>query len=126
MAERCQAETKGGKPCGATVVADGMCAWHAPSWEARRRQWSSKGGAARSNRARARRQLGEAMTLQEVQVLLGVALRAVLAGKLTPNVAGAAASLARAMTTVATASEFEARLIELEKAAGIERGRFPA
>jgi len=122
MAERCQAVAKNGKPCGATVVADGMCAWHAPSWEAKRRQWSAKGGAARSNKNRVRKQLpANVMSTVELRGLLGTVLKAVVAGRLEPGIGNASANLARALNELAKTSELEERLTALEAAAGIGR-----
>ncbi len=120
-AERCQAITKSGSPCGATPVpGDTLCAWHSPAWAEKRRQWSKKGGAARSNRARAAKRLpAESLTLAEVQGLLSVALKGVLAGRIEPGVANAVANVARTMTTVAEAGELEERIRELEEAAGL-------
>ncbi len=120
-AERCQAITKGGSPCGATPVpGDTRCAWHSPSWTEKRREWSKKGGASRSNKARAAKALGpEPMTLRELHVLLGVTVRGTLAGRVEPNVANAVASLSRAMTAVVQAGELEQRLSDLEAAAGL-------
>jgi len=119
-AERCQAVTKSLKPCSATVVADGMCAWHAPSWAERRRQWSAEGGRKRSNRARARKQLlADLMTDDEIRAWLGVAFKRVIAGAMEPGVATAAGSVARAMVAVKQAGELEERLAELEARAGV-------
>ena len=118
-AERCQALTKSGKPCSAMVVADGMCAWHAPSWETKRRQWSAKGGVGKSNRNRARKQLGDVLTPDDLQGLLSVALRSTLAGRLEPGRANAVASLARALVTIRESGELEERLKALEEAQGL-------
>jgi hypothetical protein len=108
-AERCQAVTKSGKPCSATVVADGMCAWHAPSWDDRRRQWSAKGGASRSNAARARKALPAGiLTVDEVRAVLGTALKDVLSGALEPGPANAAAVIARSYLAATEASAVEA------------------
>lgn len=124
-AERCQAVTKSGKPCSARPVDDaGLCAWHSPAWAERRREWSAKGGAQRSNQQRAKKRLPTSTLAPiEIQGLLGVALRDVLAGRVEPGIANAAANLARALVTVREASEVEERLSALEGRAGLSEGR---
>jgi hypothetical protein len=125
-AERCQAVTKSGKPCSATVVADGMCAWHAPSWAERRRQWSSEGGRRRSNAARARKELSAALTSDELLVTLSRAISKVEKGELEPGPANAIASLARAMNSIRETTEIERRLSDLEQRAGVADSRWRA
>ncbi len=119
--ERCQAITKSGSPCGATPVPGGsLCAWHAPAWAEKRRQWSAKGGTGRSNAQRAKKRLpAETLSLTEVQAFLSFTLKATLAGKVEPGVANAVANVARTMTTVAQAGEIEERIAGLEAAAEI-------
>jgi hypothetical protein len=115
--EKCQSIAKSGNPCGATVVADGLCAWHAPSWADRRRQWSAEGGRKRANRERAKAAIPDAMTTAEVSGWLGVVFRQVITGKTEPGVASAAAAVARAMIAVNEAGaveRLEARIGELE------------
>ena len=122
-AERCRAETKGGKPCGATVVApSGMCAWHAPEWAARRREWSRKGGENRSNRARAAK-ASQGMDLTDVRALLGLVLRGTVTNRFTPGQASACAAVARALVTIHQSVEVEERLGQLEAAVGLGEGR---
>ena len=120
-AERCRAETKGGKPCGATVVApSGLCAGHAPEWADRRREWSRKGGERRSNHERAKKQVPAAVTAKELGGWLGVLFRGVVGGKIAPKVGTAAAMIARAMLEAREAGELEERLAALEAAAGVD------
>ena len=119
-ADRCRAVAKSGNPCGATVVApSGMCAWHAPEWEGRRREWSRKGGERRSNHERARKQVPAAMTAEELGGWLGVLFRGVMGGKIEPKVGTAAATIARVMLEAREAGELEARLVALEAAADV-------
>ncbi len=118
--ERCQAITKGGSPCAATAVpGDRLCAWHSPAWAEKRREWSKKGGAGRSNAQRAKKALGESHDLTAVQARLVGALEKVEAGQLDPSRAQAMAALGRAIVTVSQAGEVEQRLRELEAAAGL-------
>ncbi len=121
--ERCAAIAKSGKPCSATP-APGLthCAWHAPEWAERRRQWSAKGGVQRSNKARAKKvYITTDLTPQEIGGLLGQALRDVLSGKVEPGPVNAAANIARAIVAVREATITEERLADLERLAGITR-----
>lgn len=120
--ERCQAVSKSGSPCNATPVpGDTLCAWHSPRWEERRREWSRKGGAGRSNKARARKQIGaDVLTLGEVEGLLSLAIRGVLAGRLEPGIGNAVANLARAIALINEAGDVQARLDALEARAGVK------
>ena len=120
MPERCGAVAKNGKPCSATPVPGlTRCAWHAPEWAERRREWSRKGGTNKSNKARAAKQLAEPMTPAELQSLLGVVLRGVVAGRVTPAVGNAAANIGRALVAIREATTTEERLAALEETAGI-------
>ncbi len=119
--ERCQATAASGQPCSATPrPGRPYCLWHDPEAGEARRELSRKGGAARSNRARAKKRLpAESLTLQEVQGLLSVALKGVLAGRIEPGIANASANVARAIAAVAQAGEIEERIAALEAAAQI-------
>ncbi len=55
------------------------------------------------------------MTMQEIQGLLGVAFKGVLAGKIDPGVGTACANIARAMTQVAGVAEIEEQIAELRR-----------
>ncbi len=102
----------------------GWCYWHDPGLEDERTEGRRKGGAARSNRARQRKQLpAESLTLPEVQGLLSVALKGVLSGRIEPGIANASANVARAIAAVAQAGEMEERLRDLEEAAGLSDRR---
>lgn len=120
MAVKCQAIAKNGRPCAATAVAEsGLCAWHAPEWAERRRAWSQKGGANRSNTQRARKAIAEPMMPAALQTLLGVTLRGVIAGRIEPGVGNAAANLGRALVAIREATTIEDRIVELERSAGV-------
>ena len=114
--EQCTATTSGGAPCHAVArPGSRWCLFHDPNAAEERRAYSRKGGAARSNRARARKALPvEAMTLSEVQGTLGKVLKDVVGGKIEPGVASAAASVARALVAVAQASDLEERIRRIE------------
>src|SRR5829696_8233346 len=120
-AGRCAARTNAGKPCSAQArPGRSYCLWHDPEAEAERRQNAAKGGQSRSNLSRLKRSLpDEPLTFGDVQGVLGAVLRDLLAGKLDPPVASAAANVARAFAAIAQAGEIEARVRELEHQAGI-------
>jgi hypothetical protein len=109
-AGRCAATTKEGRPCSAQArPGRPYCLWHDPEAEAQR-----------SNLARLKRSLPtEQLGFGDVQGVLGAVLRDLLAGKLDPPVANAAANVARAFAAIAQAGELEARLRELEVRAGL-------
>ena len=127
-AGRCEALTKDGRPCSAQARPGGTkCLWHddSPEGVARRRELSSRGGQGRSGLSRLRRGLPTGdFGLPEVRGLLGLVLRDLLAGKLEPSVANAAANVGRAYVAVNEASDLEARIAALEALA--EPGRKPA
>lgn len=125
MATQCQGTNRTGEPCSAHVD-DGQvhCRWHDPNRAEERTEWSRKGGRARSNKARARRQLAEhLMTINDLDALLCSALVKVAGGKLDPGVGTAMAGIARTITTIRSTGELERRLEDLERQAGITRMR---
>jgi hypothetical protein len=124
--EKCQSIAKSGNPCGATVVADGMCAWHAPSWADRRRQWSAEGGRKRSNASRAKKQMPELMTTDEVAAYLGVVFRQLITHRTEPAIATAAAAVARAMIAVAESAAIEQLQRDVEELKRAGSKRWPA
>ncbi|MDP9472346.1 MAG: hypothetical protein M3Q71_17035 [Chloroflexota bacterium] len=121
MDRQCKGANAAGHPCDAKPVRpSGWCYWHDPALEAERIEGRRKGGAARSNRVRAKKRLpAETLSLTEVQAFLSYTLKATLAGKVEPGVANAVANVARTMTTVGQAGEVEERIRELEAAAGL-------
>jgi len=115
-AERCRAVTKSGKPCSARPVdAAGLCAWHSPAWAERRRQWSAKGGAARSNRERAKKHLpADPLGADELVAYLTVVFKGVISGRMEPKIGTAAAAIAKTMTDIATAGALDDLQAEIE------------
>jgi len=82
--------------------------------EARRR-----GGQARSNRARARKQLtNAAMSPAELEGIIGLTITQVLAGTKTPGIGQAVAALARAAVSIREATEIEERMTAIERRIG--------
>ena len=125
MHGRCTGTNRDGSPCsGQARPGRPWCSWHDPQLDDQRAAWRQKGGTARSNKARARKQLpAESLTLPEVQGLLSVALKGLLAGRIEPGIANASANVARAIAAVAQVGELEERLRELEAAAGVRDRR---
>jgi len=125
IGERCQATNRAGKPCSATPrPGRPLCPWHDPELATARLAWSARGGQGRSNQARAKRHLPDALELDDLRGMLSVVLTSVVTGKLEPGVGNSAAALARAMVVVdeaAKSSDFDQRLAELERAAGAGR-----
>ncbi len=121
MATQCLGTNKDGKPCSAAVdPGSEWCRWHDPARERDRVEWQRKGGRARSNRARAKRQLADqAMSINDLDALLCLAIKRVAAGTMEPNVGSAMAGIAKTITTIRSTGDFERRLEELEQAAGI-------
>jgi hypothetical protein len=125
MVEKCQGTTQSGKPCNAQArPGRTRCPWHDEELSSQRRAWSERGGKAKSNRARAQKQIsGGVMTPLELRGVLGVVLTDVIAGKLEPGVGNAAANIARAMVSIQETQELEERLSALEERAGLAEQR---
>ncbi len=125
MATMCEATAASGQPCSAPArPGRRWCIWHDPAAAAERQEMSKKGGAARSNKARAKKSyVNDDLTPQEISGLLGKALRDVLGGKVEAGPVNAAANIARAIVAVREATEIEKRLTALEAAAGSQDRR---
>ena len=117
MASHCQGKNRDGAPCSAHAYeGETWCRWHDPARATERAAWSRKGGAARSNKARARRQLADAvLTINDLDGLLCRALVQVAAGRLEPGVGSSMAGIAKTIVAIRQASDFEKRLQELEQ-----------
>lgn len=123
MSERCDALTKRGQPCkGRPLPGKRHCLAHDPTYAEARREGSLKGGAARATARRAVKQwaaLGAALGDDDLPAILKSCMFAVRAGKMTPGEANAIATLARTSVQITGDLELEARIQELEKAAGM-------
>jgi len=85
-----------------------------------REGWRRKGGANRSNRARARKKIAEqAMSIGDIDGMLCSTLTDVAAGKMEPGIGTSLATIARTIMAIRTASELEKRIEALEQSAGI-------
>lgn len=119
-ARRCTATAKSGKPCTAQPWKGGLCIWHHPDAADKRRENSRKGGQSRSAINRLKRGLPmEALTVKDLQGVLGAVIRDLLGGEIDPSVANSAANVARAFASLASVGELEERLRRLEEKAGI-------
>jgi len=120
-ANGCTATTKSGSPCSATPrVGTGYCPWHDPGLADERHGWKINAGKSKSTRNRARKRiLSAALDLHEIDGALCRALLDVLDGTLEPGIATAAATVARTVSAIRTASELETRLTALEAQLGI-------
>lgn len=114
MATRCHALNAQSEPCQAEPLKDSdYCVWHDPNLAERRREWSLRGGKGKANTARAKKRL-KRLDLDDIDGALCRALLDVLDGTLEPGVATAAASVARTIHAVRSATEHEQRIRALE------------
>jgi hypothetical protein len=124
MVARCSATNASGDACGAQAWRDGLCAWHHPDRAAEMAEARRRGGRAKGNKARAKREMIDAaLSPKELQGVIAVTLKAVLAERKSPAIGSAIASLARAAVAVREATDLEDRLDALEAAAGIGERR---
>jgi hypothetical protein len=121
MDSQCSGTNKDGRPCSAHVDAgQSWCRWHDPARESDRAEWRRKGGTARSNRNRAKKQLADqAMSIADIDAVLCLALKKVAVGTMPPGVGSSMAGIAKAVVTIRTASDMEKRLEALELQAGV-------
>ncbi len=118
MDSQCKELNRSGGLCGAQHYKDGLCRWHHPELAAQRQAERAAGGKARSNRSRARKDvLAAGMELSEVDAAMCKALVDVLSGSLEPNIGTAAATIARTVSAIRTATDLERRIESLEQQA---------
>jgi hypothetical protein len=111
---QCTATTRSGKRCGANSLrGKRRCLLHSSQGKAQ--ELGRRGG---TNGRRVSRpellQLAAPQTAQDVRALLGQSLFELRAGKLTPTLAYAVASLSTAFLRALDAGDYEARLVNLE------------
>jgi|SRR5215211_6613670 len=126
MQQQCSGITKAGGRCrGRALPGSAYCIAHDPARVVELAEYRRQGGKAKSNAARARREIERAaLTPNELQGILGVTIKAVLAGAKPPGIGQAVAALARAAMSVREQSEIETRLAALEEATGQSGRRF--
>ncbi len=124
MANQCTGKNRTGEPCGAQAWQDGLCRWHHPGLAADRAEWRTRGGKAKSNKARAKKQLPDSiLSPAELEGVIGITIKRVLTGVIEPGPANAIASLCRAAVSVREATAIDERLAALEARIGIEDRR---
>ena len=124
MAGKCQAIARSGSRCASSALPGStFCFVHDPARAEARLEASRKGGRARSNAERARKEIPSAMTSGELAGRLAALFAGVVDGKISPKVGTAAATIARAMLEVRNQTEIEERLTALEAAAGVDGRR---
>ncbi len=124
MAAKCSAIARSGSRCGSPALPDSAyCFVHSPDTAEARREAARKGGHARSNQARARAAIPEAMDAAELGGWLTTLFKGVITGRIEPKIGTAAATIARTMMEVRELVEIEARLVAIEDAAGIGERR---
>jgi hypothetical protein len=75
---------------------------------------------ARSNKARARKQLADqVLTIGDMDALLCLAIKRVAAGTMEPNIGSTMAMIAKAVVGIRSTGDFEKRLEALEQSAGV-------
>jgi len=122
MAEKCHGTHRQGGSCSATPQpGKALCLWHDPARAAERAEWSTRGGRAKSNKARARKDIPDAVTAAELEGVLTAVLKGVIVGRVEVGRANAAANVARALIAAKEAGTLEARLEALEHRAGVGR-----
>ncbi len=123
MPSQCIGRNKAGQPCSAQAWKDELCRWHHPELEEQRAEARRKGGAARSNRARARKQIPAVMSPDELAGWLSLLFAKVVAGITEPRIGTAAATIARTLLEVREVTDLERRLTALEERASTTQDR---
>lgn len=115
MAAKCAAIAKSGSRCSRPALAGKQhCLMHDPDSTELRRQASVKGGYARSAKARALKQIPEAMTAEELAGWLSLVFKKVVAGSMEPKIGSAAAAIAKTIIDVQVVADQPA-IAELEE-----------
>jgi hypothetical protein len=121
MTTTCLAIAKSGVRCKTSVVAGSQyCYLHDPAMAERRREGARRGGANRSNKARALKHIPASFTGEELAGWLSLLFTQVIEGQVEPRIGTAAATIARTLMDVKTSTDLEQRLSQLEGRAGIE------
>jgi len=127
MPIKCSAIAKSGRRCTTPVVAGSTFCWmHDPASAEGRREAARKGGKARSTKARAAKQIPEALTPDELAGWLSFLFKRVMAGQTEPRIATSCAALAKVLMDLRSVNELEERLSALEAQAGLTDSRWKA
>lgn len=117
MLEKCQGKRADGKPCAAKPrPGSTYCPWHDPELAERRREWSAKGGAQRSNAERAKKELpSEPLSNAEAHAYLSLAFRRAMVGKMDAPMLNALAGAAKALAELSKAVDLEDQLADMRQ-----------
>ena len=120
MVGKCSGTNMDGTPCSAVPRPNSAwCVWHDPATKAQRAEWSKRGGKGRANKARAAKALPtELMTSDEIAAWLTIQYRKLITGQLTPGVATASATVAKAIAEIQRGAQIEERMAEIETLLG--------
>jgi hypothetical protein len=119
MQATCSALTKSGAPCRAPALASGWCVSHDPNRVVEIAEYRRRGGQAKSNRARARRQLPiEPMGNDELRAWITVAFAKAMKGQMAPALLNALSNAAKTMAELQRESTIEERMSEIERKLG--------
>lgn len=123
MVDKCSAITRAGNQCRSKPLpGKTWCMSHDPALADKRREANRAGGAARSNARRAAKAwaaIGKEIGNEDLPAILRSCMVAVRDKSMEPNQANAIATLARTSVQITGDLELEARIQELEKAAGM-------
>ncbi|HEV2128687.1 MAG TPA: hypothetical protein VGR22_08725 [Thermomicrobiales bacterium] len=116
--EQCIGPTKSGQPCkGTPLPSKAYCFAHDPDLDNQRQSWVKQAGKAKSNKARMKKQLGDGfLDMKDIDGMLCLTLKGVLAGKIEPGVANAAATVAKTIQGIRTTTDLQERLEAIEEA----------
>lgn len=117
MQAKCSGVKRDGTPCSApTMGGSGFCVSHDPARVVQIAEWRRQGGAAKSNRARARKTIAAAaLSTADLDAVLCNVLAKVVNGKLEANIGTAAATIAKAILAVREAGQLTDRLADVER-----------
>jgi hypothetical protein len=120
MQATCSGTTKAGAACRAPAMPGrAYCITHDPERAAELAEWRKRGGKAKSNAARAKKQLPtEPMTPVEAHAYLTIAFKKVLVKQLDPGILNALSTAAKTMAELSKASELEDRMEAIERRLG--------
>jgi hypothetical protein len=101
-----------------------QCFAHDPDLDNQRQTWVTNAGRAKSNKARLKKQLGDGtIDMKDIDGMLCLTLKGVLAGKIEPGVANAAATVAKTIQGIRTTADLQQRLEAVEAALARSRWR---
>jgi hypothetical protein len=113
MSKHCRAKTKAGKPCKASPVEKGLCAFHADPKRAA--ELGRIGGSKNRLHVSGSEPVRPPETAKEVKNLLAEAMAGVHAGRLEPKIASIMAYVGTALLKAFETTDLEERIEALEQ-----------